>query len=332
MLRFFIVSVALSSLPLGTALAQRGAPIVQGATTADIAAQNAQLQQQNAELRVQISELVSDIAQLTGKVETLEFLLGQSRDEINRMQGDDAQIGEILQEYERKFTELDRRLESLNERVANAGTQSQGLVTNGGPTRTITIRNPDGTVSTKVVELTESSAENALGVEGDAQPSEITITETTEATAEGAGPGQTGYLGTISAADLPGEAGALFEEAKSRLLQFDYVGAEVAFRAFLSEFGEDPQAGEAQYWLGEVLHQQEQYAASGSAYTEMISKYPDDSRAPDALVKLARSMRLVGETTRACAALDALPLRYPNAPDLTINLAAVERTRSECDV
>lgn len=331
MLRLLIASVALFSLPAGNALAQRGAPIVQGATTADIAAQNAQLQQQNAELRVQISELVSDIAQLTGKVETLEFLLGQSRDEINRMQGDDAQIGEILQEYERKFTELDRRLESLNERLANAGTQSQGLVTNGGPTRTITIRNADGTVSTRVVELAEGNAESAFGADGAGESSEITVTDATEETGQGTGPGQTGYLGTISAADLPGEAGALFEDAKSRLLQFDYAGAELAFRAFLSEFGEDPQAGEAQYWLGEVLYQQEQYAASGSAYTEMISKYPDDSRAPDALVKLARSMRLVGETKRACAALDALPLRYPDAPDLTINLAAVERTRSECD-
>lgn len=328
MLRFLLAAFALASLPTSVAIAQRGAPIVQGATSADLAAQNARLQQQNAELQLQLGEMVADMAQLTGKIETLEFLLGQSRDEINRMQGDDAQIAEELRVFEQKFAELERRLDSMNERVSNVGTQAQGMVSNQPTTRTITIRNSDGTTSTRTVNVVPSGAgasttSTTIG--------EITITDDTQVASAGTAPAQTGYLGTISAGDLPGDAGALFEEAKNRLLQFDYAGAEAAFEAFLTQFGDDPQAGEAQYWLGEVLYQQEQYAASGSAYTEMISKYPDDARAPDALVKLARSMRLVGETERACAALDALPVRYPEAPDLTKNLAAVERTRSECD-
>ena len=42
-------------------------------------------------------------------------------------------------------------------------------------------------------------------------------------------------------------------------------------------------------------------------------------------------MRLLGETERACTALNALPQRYPNASGVTVNLAAVERTRAGCD-
>jgi len=140
-----------------------------------------------------------------------------------------------------------------------------------------------------------------------------------------------GSLGTLPASELPGDAGPLFSEAKSRLLQFDYDGAEVAFRAFLDRFEDDPQAGEAQYWLGEALYQQEAYAESGQAYTKMIREYPEDPRAPEALAKLARSMRLVGDTDRACSALDILPQRYPNASGVTRNLAAGERARSGCD-
>ena len=62
----------------------------------------------------------------------------------------------------------------------------------------------------------------------------------------------------------------------------------------------------------------------------MIRSFPDDERAPDALARLARSMRLIGETERACQALRTLPQRYPNASRVVRDLAAVERTRSGC--
>lgn len=62
----------------------------------------------------------------------------------------------------------------------------------------------------------------------------------------------------------------------------------------------------------------------------MIRSYPDDVRAPDAFVRLARSMRLLGEPAKACQALDTLPSRYPNATKVVRDLAAVERTRSGC--
>lgn len=139
-----------------------------------------------------------------------------------------------------------------------------------------------------------------------------------------------GSLGSLPASQLPGEAGPLFSEAKSRLIRLDYAGAEDAFRSFIDQFGKDAQAGEAHFWLGEALHQQQAYAESGAAYTTMIRSYPDDMRAPDALVRLARAMRFLNETDKACTALDTLPKRYPNASKVVRDLAAVERTRSGC--
>jgi len=62
----------------------------------------------------------------------------------------------------------------------------------------------------------------------------------------------------------------------------------------------------------------------------MIRSFPDDARAPDALARLARSMRLIGDTAKACQALDTLPKRYPDASKVVRDLAAVERTRSGC--
>ena len=318
-LRTFLIAAGLSAALGMPALAQ--APIRQGVTSQDVAAQTQALQSQNAELRLQIGDMERQIAELTGKIETLEFLLGQTRDEINRMQGDDARIGEVLSQFEQQLTTMNRRLDSMNERVANVGTQSEGLTTGGnGAPRTVTVRNADGSVTQREVGSDDAGGTNP------SPPQPETFTETSAPQ-----PRQTGSLGTISASDLPGEAGPLFAEAKSRLLQFDYAGAEAAFTDFLARFGDDAQAGEAQYWLAEVLYQQDEYEASGAAYTQMIQAYPDDPRAPDALVKLARAMRLMGETERACNALNALPQRYPNASGVTVNLAAVERTRAGCD-
>lgn len=332
MIRTLILSAGAGLLLAGPAMSQ-SAPIRQGVTSSDLASQVAsqteQLQRSNAQLRLQLGDMEREVAELTGKVETLEFLLSQTRDEVNRMQGDDKAIGEALRAIETQLSALDRRMDSLNERVANVGTQAGSRTlssaTGDNGEQTVTVRNADGSVTRRVITSTTGASGGAASA-GDANegPSEITPTSSRQ-------PLQTGSLGTISATELPGEAGPLFAEAKARLLQFDYAGAETAFARFLEEFGEDEQAGEAQYWLGEVLFQQEKYVASGQAYTEMIRAYPDDPRAADALVKLARSMRLVGETERACAALDALPTRYPNASGVTRNLAAVERTRSGCD-
>ncbi len=315
--------------------AQRRAEVVQGVTSGELALTVEELRVSNAELRARMTGIESDKAQLNGKVETLEFLLSQSRDEINRMQTDDAELERLITRLERRMSDQEKTIADLSRKLAdlqpepaflsadsaqsmidaNSGDMDQsddlGLdedtvsIASSGPTRIV--RSGDS------ASMSEPSGETntQIGPDGQALPQ--------------------GSLGTLPASALPGDAGPLFGEAKSRLLQFDYAGAEVAFRAFLARFGDDPQAGEAQYWLAEVLYQQEAYAESGAAYTDMIRTYPDDPRAPEALAKLARSMRLGGDSEQACNALNLLPQRYPNASGVTRNLAAGERVRSGCE-
>jgi len=61
------------------------AQVVQGVTSGELALTIEEMRVSNAELRARMTGIESDKAQLNGKVETLEFLLSQSRDEINRM-------------------------------------------------------------------------------------------------------------------------------------------------------------------------------------------------------------------------------------------------------
>jgi len=309
MVRFATVAVLAMTFSAFSPLAvAQSAPIQRGATSGDLAQQMADVRQQNAQLMVENSRLQQEIADANGKVETLEFLLSQTREEVNRMQEDDARIGSAIES-------LNTENERLTERVKALETDLSAVIA--------------------MLEAGDAPEGEAAGAsdegDADAQPERRVVTQSSASSDSGSNPQYQGSLGTLKASNLPGEAGPLFSAAKSKLLNFDFEGAEEAFRAFLVQFGDDPQAGEAQYWLAESLYQQDAYAESGQAYTQMIREYPDHARAPDALVKLARSMRIVGDLEKACNALDILPQQYPNASGVTRNLAALERTRAECD-
>lgn len=255
-----------------------------GLSVEELQTRSEQLQVQNADIALQMRELEAENAQLNGRIETLQFQLGQSRDEVTRMQSDDQEIGRILGELETKIDDLEARLARREQAFSLAAPQPAGS-------------------------------------DGSAPGGQVVVT----------GSQVSGLTATSVPSDLPSEAEPLFQDGKARLLRFDYEGAERSFRAYLQQYSSLPQAGEAQYWLGEVLYQQKSYSESGSAYSDMIRNYPEDSRAPDALVKLGRSLRLVGDQTRACAILATLPTRYPDASPVTRNLADVERSRSACE-
>jgi tol-pal system protein YbgF len=313
-----LAGTAIMFAPSPVEAQRQGAPISQGVTSGDLANTVDLLRRSNAEAQTRIAELEAEKAQMTGRIETLEFLLSENSDELNRLQVDIQEVGKRFAEYDEKIAELERDLQTALE---------------GGPSQYTSVRRSDGSTgatSTGTVTRRIITPSTDEGSTTNSEPGEGTSTTTSTTTRRVLTPPE-GSLGTIRASQLPGEAGPLFAEAKSRLLRFDYAGAQTAFQAFLDQFGEDAQAGEARYWLGEVLYQQGEYEQSGAAFTQMLRNHPDDARAPEALVKLARSLRLVGENEKACIALNTLPKRYPDASAVTQNFANVERLRSNCD-
>ncbi len=318
--------------------AQRRAEVIQGVTSGELALTVEEMRVSNAELRARMTGIESDKAQLNGEVETLECLLSQSREEINRMQTDDAELERLISRLERRVSDQEKTISDLNRKLV-ALQPEPAFLAPANPDA-LSEQAPQQLDSMDLADLDSldednvsiaSSGPTVIVRRGEIVSDQSATTGAITQIGPDGAPLPQGSLGTMSASALPGDAGPLFGEAKSRLLQFDYAGAEEAFRAFLGRFGDDPQAGEAQYWLAEVLYQQEAYAESGAAYTDMIRTYPDDPRAPEALAKLARSMRLVGDTDQACNALNLLPQRYPNASGVTRNLAAGERVRSGCE-
>lgn len=314
MMKAALTSFALAGLLVVPSTAQvvmtpsRGAPITKGVTTGDLSVQVDQARQAAADLLIQVNRLETQLSDVNGRVEALEFELSRTRDANNDLLTDNETLARDAAALRQQVDKQARAIAAMQMML--------GIEPEPEPIETY----------------------SALGDEGAPQGFALTQPQSNGRGIDSSGPSQIasgsalpeGSLGTLSASQLPGEAGALFAEAKARLIRLDYAGAEEAFRAFIDQFGKDPQAGEAYFWLGEALHQQQAYADSGAAYTTMIRSYPDDVRAPDALVRLARAMRFLGETEKACTALDTLPKRYPDATKVVRDLAAVERTRSGC--
>ena len=318
MLKPAFIGLAVIGLVALSGTAQtRGAPITKGVTTGDLSQQVDQTRQQTADLMLQLNRNADDIRTLNGRIETLEFQLSQTRDANGRLVQDNEALAREIGTL-RGQVEVQARAMAAVQMVLGIEPEEMAMQTPGMN------GSADLGTGTDAGSLAPPPRASANG-QGPA-----VLTPGNGSSGSSGSIGREGSLGTLPASELPGESGPLFALARSRLLQLDYPGAEEAFRAFIDAFGDDPQAGEAHFWLGEALHQQRAYAESGAAYTTMIRSYPDNERAPDALARLARAMRLIGDTQRACQALDTLPRRYPNASRVVTDLAAAERTRAGC--
>ncbi|WP_369058597.1 tol-pal system protein YbgF [Caulobacter sp. 73W] len=143
------------------------------------------------------------------------------------------------------------------------------------------------------------------------------------------------------AAPPPGETGGLpmaqdvdpetaFANARQMLLDGDYAGAERAFAGFVEQHGDSPKGAEARYWLAETQYVRQAYPDAAASYIGAIRGWPKTGWAPDAVVKLARSLSAMNRAADACKTLDELPKRYPNASAAVKSRAATTRTQAKC--
>jgi len=109
-----LVCLMLAASP---AAAQRSAPVSQGVTSSDLASQVAAARQQNAELKVQVNNLIGDIMTLTGRVETMEFQLSQTRDANEALQRDNESLADSIGELRDQMAAQARTLAALEARL-----------------------------------------------------------------------------------------------------------------------------------------------------------------------------------------------------------------------
>lgn len=104
-----------------------------------------------------------------------------------------------------------------------------------------------------------------------------------------------------------------YEKARTLLEQGEYEAAERAFADFVAAFPKDEFAGPAQYWLGVTFFVRGQHEKAAAAFAKGYKTYPKSSKAPDNLLKLARSLAALDRKADACTTLEQLSSEYPKS-------------------
>ena len=121
-----------------------------------------------------------------------------------------------------------------------------------------------------------------------------------------------------------------YDLAYGYILTGDYDLAEETFKIWLASFPSDPQASDAEFWLGESHLQQGEYRDAANAFLAVYKTAPDSAKGPDALLKLGVSLSALGEKTAACGTLAELGRRYPQASEALMSRVRDEATRAGC--
>jgi tol-pal system protein YbgF len=146
-----------------------------------------------------------------------------------------------------------------------------------------------------------------------------------------------GVLGQIPAGStLPTPAPAPdpkrdFDNAMNLLSRAQYDDASDAFRKFAADNPEDDRASAALYWTGDIAYSaKKDYAGAARDFAELLKRYPMAPRAPDSMLKLGLSLFQLGQMNEGCAALAALPAKYPQASPAIRTRATNERRDAMC--
>ena len=129
---------------------------------------------------------------------------------------------------------------------------------------------------------------------------------------------------------LSGSARDEYDLAYGYILTGDYGLAEESFKAWLASFPSDPQAPDAEFWLGESHLQQGEYRDAANAFLAVYKTAPDSNKGPDALLKLGVSLSALGEKPAACATFAELGRRYPRATESVMSRVRDEQKRAGC--
>lgn len=261
-----------------------------------------------AHMQIQLNELEAQIAELTGRIEDLGFRLDSVTERLDRLVAD-----------------VDLRLRNLEEGglpPVGAETPGESGMADGAPMAAAPPAAGAAPASPAQPGTIGTLRESDLSAFQQQKPA------TPPATAPG---GQQSAAAPAGAAALPGGTPQeKYDYAFGLLRQANYAGAEQAFAAFLAEHADHPLAGNAKYWLGETYYVRGDYQQAAVTFAEGFEAYPNNSKAPDNLLKLGMSLASLGSTQDACGTFDVLLDRYADAPATILSRAQRESQRLSC--
>ena len=121
-----------------------------------------------------------------------------------------------------------------------------------------------------------------------------------------------------------------YEAAYALLKKGEYDQAEQAFLKFMADYPTSSYLGNANYWLGESYYARGQYAEAAGLFADGFTKYKDNTKAPDNMLKLGLAMKGLGKKSEACTAFKGLANEFPKANEALKKRASDEAKVLKC--
>lgn len=108
--------------------------------------------------------------------------------------------------------------------------------------------------------------------------------------------------------DEGGSVQAQYNRARDLVMQRKYAEASDMFKSLIQRNASDPIVVDAHYWIGEINFIQGQFEEAAISYADSyqsfkklqgLKKAPAESKAPNALIQLARSFRKLGQVEKS---------------------------------
>jgi tol-pal system protein YbgF len=105
-----------------------------------------------------------------------------------------------------------------------------------------------------------------------------------------------------------------YEAALSLFRASKYKEAQAAFEGFIAMYPKSSLLPNATYWLGSSLYQQRQFEKAAEIYGKLAAGWPNDPKAPDALLARANAQVEAKDVKGAIQTLETLVQKYPTSP------------------
>ncbi|MBL8472769.1 MAG: tol-pal system protein YbgF [Rhodocyclaceae bacterium] len=105
-----------------------------------------------------------------------------------------------------------------------------------------------------------------------------------------------------------------YEAALNLLKSGKFKDAANAFAAFAKNYPGGNYLPAATFWQASSLFQARDWRGAAELYRDVSTRWPTDTRAPDALLGLANCQTELGDTRSARKTLESLTAKYPGTP------------------
>ncbi len=102
-----------------------------------------------------------------------------------------------------------------------------------------------------------------------------------------------------------------YDQAYAAYGAYRYDEALALFNNFLQDYPRHPLADNAQYWVGEIYYDTENYPSAILAFKEVVTKYVKENKAPDALLKIGFAYVAMDDPRNARIFLKRVIKNYP---------------------